>query len=106
VCEEGYIKPAGELEMYPEEERDYERNLMYGKVPEVITRGSVTWPKRVELAEEPPPPECAAVVKYLVSVTKFSFPKSGVELSRLLFEWRLVFKMFNFTVEECSVCQL
>jgi hypothetical protein len=52
--ERGYIKPAGELEMHPEEERDYERNLMYGKVPEVITRGSVTSPKREEVGRGTP----------------------------------------------------
>jgi hypothetical protein len=103
VWEEGYIKPAGELEMHPEKER----NLVDEKVPEVTTRGSVTSPKRVELAEEPPPPECAAFVKYLVSVTKFSYPKGGVELSRrLLSECGLVFKMVNFTVEEYATSVL
>jgi hypothetical protein len=46
------------------------------------------------------------LVKYLVSLIKFSFPKCGVGLSRLLSEWRLVFKMFNFTVEEYATSVL
>jgi hypothetical protein len=47
-----------------QEETVYERNLMDGKVPEVITRGSVTSSKRVELAEEPPPPGCVLSVSF------------------------------------------
>jgi hypothetical protein len=106
ICVRGYIKPAGKLGMDPEEETDYERNLMDGKVPEVTTRGYATSPKRVELAEEPPPLGCAALVKDWVSLIKFSFPKGGVELSRLLSEWRLVNKMINFTGKEYATSVL
>jgi hypothetical protein len=102
VCEEGYIKPARELGMHPEEETVYERNLIYGKVPEVITRGHVTSPRRVELIEEPPPSECEALAKYLVVGNLGYFVKKvgAVENDGIIWE---VVKFFNSSQQNLAL---
>ena len=35
--EHGFINPASHLRMNPEEEDNYDRGLVYNKVPEVLT---------------------------------------------------------------------
>ena len=65
AVELGFIKPASELRMSPEEEEDYDRGLVYEKVPEVLTRGHVVTQRRVELIEER-----AAHSGYLILPTK------------------------------------
>ena len=35
----GYIKPAFSLRMTPEEEDDFDKGMVYDKVPEILTRG-------------------------------------------------------------------
>ena len=35
--ENGYIKPASELRINPKEETEYDRGLVYDKVPEILT---------------------------------------------------------------------
>ena len=69
AVEQGYIKPASELRMTVEEEDDYDRGLVYEKIPEVLTRGHVVTTKRVDLMEER-----AAHAKYLL--LQQSFPSS------------------------------
>ena len=93
--------------MSPEEEDDYERGLVYERVPEVLTRGHVVSPRRVDLIEER-----ATYSKYLLLPTKFSFPKvvriysivlsfvsncrrGKILLSKLLCEGKLWFSMFH-----------
>ena len=66
----GYIKPASSLRMTVEEEDDYDKGLVYEKIPEVLTRGHVVSPKRVDLIQER-----AAHARYLIIPTKFSFQK-------------------------------
>ena len=112
AVEQGYIKPASELRMTAEEEHDYDRGLVYEKIPEVLTRGHVVSTKKVDLMEER-----AAHAKYLLLPTKFSFPKTvrvysvvfsfiskcrrgRVILSRLLCEGQLVFRMFHARLED------
>ena len=38
AVELGYIKPARELRMTAEEEDDYDKGLVFEKVPEILTR--------------------------------------------------------------------
>ena len=112
AVEQGYIKPASKLRMTAEEEHDYDRGLVYEKIPEVLTKGHVVSTKRVDLMEER-----AAHATYLLLPTKFSFPKTvrvysvvfsfiskcrrgRVILSRLLCEGQLVFRMFNAKLED------
>ena len=114
AVEQGYIKPASELRMTVEEEQDYDRGLVYEKIPEILTRGHVVSTKRVDLMEER-----AAHSKYLLLPTKFSFPKvvriysivfsflskcrrGKVILSRLLCEDKLWFSMFQAKLEDCE----
>ena len=67
---QGFIKPACDLRMSPEEEQDYDRGLVFEKIPEVLTRGHVVTAKKVDMIEER-----AAHSRYLLLPTKFSFPK-------------------------------
>ena len=47
-----YIKPTSEFRMNPEEENDYDRGLVYNKVPEILTCGHQVSQKRVAKIEE------------------------------------------------------
>ena len=105
----GHIKPASELRMNPEEEDDFDKGLVFEKVPEILTRGHTlgrglkTSLKKIQ--------ERAAVSKYLLLPTTFSFRKvvriystvfsfitkvrkGRKTTSRLLAEGSLVFRIF------------
>ena len=103
AVENRFIKPASNLRMNPEEEDDYDRGLVYDRVPEILTRGHQVSQKRVARIEER-----AAYAKYLILPTAYPFTKlvrvysmvfsfiskcrKGREiLSRLLSEGRVVF---------------
>ena len=111
AIEGGYIKPASSLRMTPEEENDFDKGMVYDKVPEILTRGHQVSQKRVSKIEER-----AAQAEYLILPTAYTFPKlvrihsmvfSFVSkcrrgrkiLSRLLAEGRLVFRMFTVQLE-------
>ena len=111
AVENGFIKPASNLRMNPEEEDDYDRGLVYDTVPEILTRGHQVSQKRVAKMEER-----AAYAKYLILPTAYPFTKlvrvysivfsfiskcrKGREiLSRLLAEGRIVFMMFSVNSE-------
>ena len=115
AVEHGYIKPANELRITEEEEDDYERGLVYEKVPEVLTRGNVVSAKRVDLIEERD-----AHSRYLLLPTKFSFPKivriysiilsfvskcrkGRVLLSKVLCEGKLWFSMFHARLNDLEI---
>ena len=115
---QGFIKPACDLRMSPEEEQDYDRGLVFEKIPEVLTRGHVVTAKKVDMIEER-----AAHSKYLLLPTKFSFPKvvriysimfsfiskcrqGKALLSTMLAEGRLMFRMFNSKLEDQTGCNL
>ena len=59
--ENGYKEPVSNLRMNPEDEDDYDRGLVYDKVPEIVTRGHQ---KRVAKIEKR-----AAYAKYLIMPT-------------------------------------
>ena len=61
----------GDLRMSKEEKEDYDRGLVFERIPEILTIGHVVTAKRVNLLEER-----AAHAKYLILPTKFSFPKT------------------------------
>ena len=68
--EHGFIKPASHLRMNPEKEDDYDRGLVYNKVPEILTRGHQVSQKRVARIEER-----VAYAKYLILPTAYPFTK-------------------------------
>jgi hypothetical protein len=112
AIDQGFIKPAKDLRMNKEEEEDYNRGLVFEKVPEILTRGHVVSEKRVSMLEER-----AAHANYLLLPTTFSFPKvvriysivfsfvskcrrGRIVLSRLLCEGKLWFSMFHSRIED------
>ena len=98
--------------MSAKEEDDYDKGLVFEKIPEILTRGHVVSAKRVDILEER-----ASHSKYLLLPTKFSFPKivriysmvfsfvskcmrGRVILSRLLCEGKLWFSMFHANLKD------
>ena len=52
AVENGFIKPASQLRMKPEEEDNYDRGVVYDRMPEVLTRGHQVSQKREARIEE------------------------------------------------------
>ena len=68
VVDNGNIKQASKLGINPEEETDYDRGLVYEKIPEILTRGNLISRKRVAKIEERD-----AYAKYLILLTAYPF---------------------------------
>ena len=89
AIEGGCIKPASSLRMTPEEEDDFDKGMIYDKIPEILTRGHEVSQKRVTKIEER-----AAKVEYLILPTAYTFPKL-VRIHSMVFS-------FHFSVEEAE----
>ena len=69
-AEEGwYITHGSKLHLKPEEESDFDKDLLFDRVPEILTYEHVITQDRVERMQER-----ASVANYLILPTKHSFP--------------------------------
>ena len=110
--EAGYITHARKLWLKPEEDSDYQKGLVFDKIPEILTHGHVVTQERVTKMQER-----ASVANYLILPTRCAFPisvrihaivfsfvtkcrKGRKILSQLLMEGKLSFQLFTVTLDD------